>query len=304
MRAGVTVMDPATTWVDADVVLDPDVTLLPGTQLLGATHGRRRRRDRARTTPQGRESAPAPGSTARRASESTVGADATSGRSPTCAPARCSATGGKIGTFVETKNAESATARKVPHLSYVGDAEIGARHQHRRRHDLRQLRRGGQAPHHGRRARPDRRQQHLRRPGRRSATGRIHGGGVRSYRRTCRRARSRSPADQRPERGDGWAQRRARPDAGAADAAVPGARGRRLRNDLTESAPDDRGLVVGLKRTPKKHLMVFSGRAHPHLADEVAELHRPALVPTRRSSSPTPRSTSASTSRSAAATPS
>ena len=37
MRDGVTVMDPATTWIDADVVLAPDVTILPGTQLLGAT---------------------------------------------------------------------------------------------------------------------------------------------------------------------------------------------------------------------------------------------------------------------------
>ena len=37
MRDGVTVMDPATTWIDADVVLTHDVTILPGTQLLGAT---------------------------------------------------------------------------------------------------------------------------------------------------------------------------------------------------------------------------------------------------------------------------
>ena len=37
MRDGVSVMDPATTWIDADVQLAPDVTLLPGTQLLGAT---------------------------------------------------------------------------------------------------------------------------------------------------------------------------------------------------------------------------------------------------------------------------
>src|SRR5690606_38115437 len=36
-RAGVSVMDPATTWIDSDVVLGPDVTVLPGTQLLGAT---------------------------------------------------------------------------------------------------------------------------------------------------------------------------------------------------------------------------------------------------------------------------
>lgn len=37
MKEGVTVMDPDTTWIEADVVLEPDVTILPGTQLLGAT---------------------------------------------------------------------------------------------------------------------------------------------------------------------------------------------------------------------------------------------------------------------------
>ena len=37
MKDGVTVMDPATTWIEADVVLEPDATILPGTQLLGAT---------------------------------------------------------------------------------------------------------------------------------------------------------------------------------------------------------------------------------------------------------------------------
>src|SRR5690606_35839446 len=37
MREGVTVVDPATTWVDSTVELAPDVTLLPGTQLHGAT---------------------------------------------------------------------------------------------------------------------------------------------------------------------------------------------------------------------------------------------------------------------------
>ena len=37
MRAGVTVVDPATTWVDVDVELERDVTILPGTQLYGAT---------------------------------------------------------------------------------------------------------------------------------------------------------------------------------------------------------------------------------------------------------------------------
>ena len=46
-------------------------------------------------------------------------------RSPTCAPAPDLGVGGKIGAFVETKNAQIGDGAKVPHLSYVGDAEIG-----------------------------------------------------------------------------------------------------------------------------------------------------------------------------------
>ena len=46
-------------------------------------------------------------------------------RSPTCAPARVSAPSGKIGGFVETKNAEIGDGAKVPHLTYCGDAKIG-----------------------------------------------------------------------------------------------------------------------------------------------------------------------------------
>ena len=69
MREGVTVMDPATTWIDADVVLAPDVTILPGTQLLGATVDRRGRRDRARHHAQGlRDRRRAPASSAPTAS--------------------------------------------------------------------------------------------------------------------------------------------------------------------------------------------------------------------------------------------
>ncbi len=49
MRAGVTVVDPATTWVDAGVELAPDVTLRPGVQLHGAHPGRRAAPRSART---------------------------------------------------------------------------------------------------------------------------------------------------------------------------------------------------------------------------------------------------------------
>ena len=119
-------MDPATTWIDADVVLAPDVTILPGIQLLGATvvgedavigpdthaqglrgRGRRPRRAHPRR---------ARGDRRRRR---------TSARSPTCGPGTELGAGGKIGAFVETKNAKIGDGAKVPHLSYVGDAEIG-----------------------------------------------------------------------------------------------------------------------------------------------------------------------------------
>ena len=57
--------------------------------------------------------------------------------------------GGKIGGFVETKNADIGDGAKVPHLSYVGDVTIGEGAEHRCRHDLRQLRRRREAPLHG-----------------------------------------------------------------------------------------------------------------------------------------------------------
>ena len=51
------------------------------------------------------------------------------------------AAGAHVGTFVEMKTTEIGEGAKVPHLSYVGDAEIGAGRQHRGRHHHRQLRR-------------------------------------------------------------------------------------------------------------------------------------------------------------------
>ena len=51
------------------------------------------------------------------------------------------AEGAKAGTFVEIKNSRIGEGSKVPHLSYVGDAVVGARQQHRRRQHHRQLRR-------------------------------------------------------------------------------------------------------------------------------------------------------------------
>ncbi len=48
-----------------------------------------------------------------------------SGRSPTCARERSCASGAKVGTFVEIKNSDIGPGAKVPHLSYIGDADVG-----------------------------------------------------------------------------------------------------------------------------------------------------------------------------------
>jgi bifunctional UDP-N-acetylglucosamine pyrophosphorylase/glucosamine-1-phosphate N-acetyltransferase len=125
MRAGVTVVDPATTWVDVDVELAPDVTLLPGTQLHGATvvaTGATIGPDTTLTDVEVGE-----GATVVRThgSLSVVGAGASVGPFAYLRPNTVLGAKGKIGTFVETKNAEIGEGSKVPHLSYVGDATIG-----------------------------------------------------------------------------------------------------------------------------------------------------------------------------------
>lgn len=125
MLDGVTVVDPASTWVDVDVELAPDVTLLPGTQLHGAT-----------TVAEGATVGPdttltdvevGPGATVVRThgSLAVIGAGASVGPFAYLRPGTVLGERGKIGTFVETKNAEVGPGAKVPHLSYIGDATIG-----------------------------------------------------------------------------------------------------------------------------------------------------------------------------------
>lgn len=125
MKDGVTVMDPATTWIDADVVLAPDVTLLPGTQLLGATVVA----EDAVVGPDSTLEDCEVGAGARvvrtHGQLAVVGDGATVGPFSYLRPGTRLGAGGKIGAFVETKNARIGEGAKVPHLSYVGDAEIG-----------------------------------------------------------------------------------------------------------------------------------------------------------------------------------
>ena len=125
MRAGVTIIDPDTTWIDVDVSLGADVTLLPGVQLLGATDIG----DRAVVGPDSPLKDTEVGAGAqvvRTHSElAIIGPDASVGPFAYLRPGTKLGAAGKIGTFVETKNSDIGAGAKVPHLSYVGDAEIG-----------------------------------------------------------------------------------------------------------------------------------------------------------------------------------
>lgn len=125
MIAGVTVIDPATTWVDVTVELEPDVTLEPGVQLRGATVVRRG----ATVGPDSTlvDVVVGAGATVVRshACAATIGAGAVVGPFSYLRPGTDLGAAGKIGAFVETKNASIGAGSKVPHLSYVGDATIG-----------------------------------------------------------------------------------------------------------------------------------------------------------------------------------
>ncbi|MEU8749624.1 bifunctional UDP-N-acetylglucosamine diphosphorylase/glucosamine-1-phosphate N-acetyltransferase GlmU [Streptomyces chartreusis] len=125
MLSGVTVIDPATTWVDVTVTFEQDVTVQPGTQLQGATH----LGEGADVGPNTRLKDTRVGAGARVdntvSNGAVVGAHASVGPYAYLRPGTRLGAKGKIGTYVETKNASIGEGTKIPHLSYVGDATIG-----------------------------------------------------------------------------------------------------------------------------------------------------------------------------------
>ncbi|WP_280905016.1 bifunctional UDP-N-acetylglucosamine diphosphorylase/glucosamine-1-phosphate N-acetyltransferase GlmU [Streptomyces sp. MAA16] len=125
MLAGVTVVDPATTWVDVAVTFEQDALVHPGTQLLGVTH----LGEGAEVGPNSRLKDTRVGAGARVdntvADGAQVGAGATVGPYAYLRPGTRLGARSKVGTYVETKNASVGEGTKVPHLSYVGDATIG-----------------------------------------------------------------------------------------------------------------------------------------------------------------------------------
>jgi bifunctional UDP-N-acetylglucosamine pyrophosphorylase/glucosamine-1-phosphate N-acetyltransferase len=92
MLAGVTIVDPTSTWIDAEVEIEADATIHPFSVLRGAI---------------------------RIASGVEIGPFAY------VRPGTVVGEGAKIGTFVEVKASTIGARTKVPHLSYIGDAEIG-----------------------------------------------------------------------------------------------------------------------------------------------------------------------------------
>jgi bifunctional UDP-N-acetylglucosamine pyrophosphorylase / glucosamine-1-phosphate N-acetyltransferase len=109
MLAGVTIVDPQTTWIEPDVELEADSTIHPFTILRGNTR-----------VAAGAEVGPHVV-----AIDAEIGEGATVGPFTYLRPGTKLAAGAKAGAFVEIKNSEVGARTKIPHLSYIGDAEIG-----------------------------------------------------------------------------------------------------------------------------------------------------------------------------------
>jgi bifunctional UDP-N-acetylglucosamine pyrophosphorylase/glucosamine-1-phosphate N-acetyltransferase len=109
MLAGVTITDPASTWIEASVELDADVVVHPFTVLRGSTR-----------VAAGAEIGPHAV-----VLDAEVGAQALVGPFCYLRPGTVLGPHAKAGTFVEIKKSTIGEGTKVPHLSYIGDAEIG-----------------------------------------------------------------------------------------------------------------------------------------------------------------------------------
>ncbi|QFZ16652.1 bifunctional UDP-N-acetylglucosamine diphosphorylase/glucosamine-1-phosphate N-acetyltransferase GlmU [Saccharothrix syringae] len=125
MRAGATVVDPATTWLDADVRLGRDVLVEPGVQLRAGTVVGEGAVIGPDTTLSGCVVGAGASVVRTHGTGAEVGAGASVGPFAFLRPGTRLGADGKIGAFVEVKNSDIGTGSKVPHLSYIGDATIG-----------------------------------------------------------------------------------------------------------------------------------------------------------------------------------
>jgi bifunctional UDP-N-acetylglucosamine pyrophosphorylase/glucosamine-1-phosphate N-acetyltransferase len=109
MLAGVTILDPASAWIEPGVELEPDVTIHPWVYLRGTTRVRSQAEVMSHTV----------------AVDAEIRGDAIVGPFCYLRPGTTLEASSKAGTFVEIKNSRIGERTKVPHLSYIGDAVIG-----------------------------------------------------------------------------------------------------------------------------------------------------------------------------------
>jgi bifunctional UDP-N-acetylglucosamine pyrophosphorylase/glucosamine-1-phosphate N-acetyltransferase len=110
MASGVTIVDPETTWIDPTVVIDTDAVIHPFTVLRGSTIVREAAEIHPHVV----------------AIDAEIGHGAAVGPFCYLRPGTVLGESTKAGTYVEIKNSRIGDRTKVPHLSYIGDAEIGA----------------------------------------------------------------------------------------------------------------------------------------------------------------------------------
>ncbi|WP_018598785.1 bifunctional UDP-N-acetylglucosamine diphosphorylase/glucosamine-1-phosphate N-acetyltransferase GlmU [Mycobacterium sp. 155] len=125
-RAGVTIVDPGTTWIDIDVTIGRDTVVRPGTQLLGTTEIGAHCEIGPDSTLTDVEVGDGASVVRTHGLLAVIGAGATVGPFTYLRPGSILGADGKLGAFVETKNSTIGAGTKVPHLTYVGDADIGA----------------------------------------------------------------------------------------------------------------------------------------------------------------------------------
>lgn len=125
MRGGAHIIDPLTTWIGVDVTIGRDVTIHPGTQLWGTTSIE----DDAVIGPDTTLTNMQVGRGAKvirtHGESSVIGANANVGPFTFIRPNTEVGEDGKLGGFVEAKNAKIGRGSKVPHLTYIGDATVG-----------------------------------------------------------------------------------------------------------------------------------------------------------------------------------
>ena len=109
MLRGVTIVDPQTTWIEPDVEIEPDATIHPFTVI----NGKSRIAAGANVGPHAV------------VVDALIGPGAMVGPFCYLRPGTHLEAGAKAGTFVEIKNSRIGERAKVPHLSYIGDADVG-----------------------------------------------------------------------------------------------------------------------------------------------------------------------------------